>query len=288
MERFYLTFDEFFKLGAKAFFEAYGYKVTTEFELFKLPKKVDVLVIEAEGKRPPKDFALFTWFNQHNLISYKSPADRVREKDIRDAVIYLNGYINVTKDADYSNSTMTILANHIPQKFLKTNESHIEEISAGVWKISFGFFPVYFVDLNQTALTGIDQTFFRDFAETRSFKESLQNFHLKQEQKILDILQEFIYLRIESFENAKFEDFFMPATMKADITELVKPWYDRGIEEGIEEGIQKGKLEGKLEGELKKALETARHMLSRNMDISLVCEITGLTEEQLREHKIIS
>ncbi len=91
MERFYLTFDEFFKMGAKVFFEAFGYKVITEFELFKLPKKIDVLVIEAEEKTPPEDFALLTWFTSHNLISYKSPADRVREKDFRDALIYLNG-----------------------------------------------------------------------------------------------------------------------------------------------------------------------------------------------------
>jgi len=91
VERFYLTFDEFFKMGAKVFFEAFGYKVITEFELFKLPKKIDVLVIEAEEKTPPEDFALLTWFTSHNLISYKSPADRVREKDFRDALIYLNG-----------------------------------------------------------------------------------------------------------------------------------------------------------------------------------------------------
>ncbi len=69
-ERFYLTFDEFFKMGAKAFFEAFGYKVTTEFVLFRLPKKIDVIVIEAEEKSPPDDFALFKWFPSHNLISY--------------------------------------------------------------------------------------------------------------------------------------------------------------------------------------------------------------------------
>jgi len=54
-------------------------------------------VIESEGKSLPKDFVLFTWFTSYNLISYKSPADRVREKDFRDALIYLNGYINLSK-----------------------------------------------------------------------------------------------------------------------------------------------------------------------------------------------
>lgn len=267
MDRFYLTFDEFFKLGAKVFFEAYGYKVTTEFELFKLPKKVDVLVIETEGKEPPKDFALFTWFSQHNLISYKSPVDRIKEKDIRDAVIYLNGYINITKGADYENVTITILANHIPQKFLKVNKSHVVEISAGVWRINFGLFPVYFVDLNNTGLAGVDQTFFRDFAETQSFKESLEISRPKYDQKILDILQEFIYLRIESFEDAKFEEFNMPATMKADITELVKPWYEQG--------------------ELHSKLETARKMLEENTPLDFVLRVTGLSEEQLRENRIL-
>ncbi|GEM_PF-6698695 len=83
-------------------------------------------------------------------VTYYVPADRVREKDFRDAVIYLNGYTNLTDGADYKNTSMTILANHVPKKFLKNHAGNIENPSAGVWKIRYGLFSIYFVDINKT------------------------------------------------------------------------------------------------------------------------------------------
>ncbi len=52
-----------------------------------------------------------------------------------------------------------------------------------------------------------------------------------------------------------------------------------GKQEGIQQGMQ--------QGELLKALATARNMLARHMDITLIVELTGLSEQQLREHNII-
>ncbi len=54
-----------------------------------------------------------------------------------------------------------------------------------------------------------------------------------------------------------------------------------------EEGIEKGMEKSMLQGELRKALETARKMLARDLNLSLVLDVTGLTEAQLREHGII-
>ncbi len=65
------------------------------------------------------------------------------------------------------------------------------------------------------------------------------------------------------------------------------PGYEWIVAEGFEKGMQKGWQEGRQEGELRKALDTSRIMLSRNMELSLILEITGLTESQLREHGII-
>ncbi len=41
------------------------------------------------------------------------------------------------------------------------------------------------------------------------------------------------------------------------------------------------------QGELQAKLETARNMLSRNMELPLILEITGLSEGQLRDHGMI-
>ena len=39
--RIILTFDEFFKICSKTFFEEEGFRVETELEIFKLPKRLD-------------------------------------------------------------------------------------------------------------------------------------------------------------------------------------------------------------------------------------------------------
>ncbi len=46
-----LTLDTFFKIQCTEFFEALGCQVLTEVELFKQPRRLDVLIIEGgEGK----------------------------------------------------------------------------------------------------------------------------------------------------------------------------------------------------------------------------------------------
>lgn len=54
-----------------------------------------------------------------------------------------------------------------------------------------------------------------------------------------------------------------------------------GKEEGIEEGRQEGRQEGREEGIMK----TARNMLAKGLDISLIAEVTGLSEQVLQKLK---
>ena len=46
--QFKLKFDEFFKLCAKLFFPHFNFRVETEHEIFELPKKLDILLIEKQ------------------------------------------------------------------------------------------------------------------------------------------------------------------------------------------------------------------------------------------------
>ncbi|GHV48583.1 hypothetical protein FACS1894204_12920 [Synergistales bacterium] len=52
-------------------------------------------------------------------------------------------------------------------------------------------------------------------------------------------------------------------------------------EEGMEEGLEKGLEKGLEEGEAKKAFEVARRMLSRNMSVSDIIDVTGLGEDDI-------
>jgi predicted transposase/invertase (TIGR01784 family) len=55
--------------------------------------------------------------------------------------------------------------------------------------------------------------------------------------------------------------------------------YERALEEGIEKGRE--------EGEFRNRLDTARKMLMKGFSASEILEITGLSEEQLRENGIL-
>jgi predicted transposase/invertase (TIGR01784 family) len=55
--------------------------------------------------------------------------------------------------------------------------------------------------------------------------------------------------------------------------------YERALEEGIEKGRE--------EGEFRNRLDTARKMLMKGFSASEILEITGLSEEQLRENGIV-
>ena len=57
----------------------------------------------------------------------------------------------------------------------------------------------------------------------------------------------------------------------------------KGKQEGLLEGEQKGKQEGLLEGEQKGRIETAKAMLAKGMEMTLISEITDLPEAQLLE-----
>ena len=51
------------------------------------------------------------------------------------------------------------------------------------------------------------------------------------------------------------------------------------------EGRAKGRAEGRAEGELSKGLTVARNLLAIGMSWPQIMQITGLTEEQLRQLK---
>ena len=58
-----------------------------------------------------------------------------------------------------------------------------------------------------------------------------------------------------------------------------------GKQEGLLEGKQEGLLEGKQEGRIEEKIETAKAMLAKGMEITLISEITNLSETQLSELK---
>ena len=282
-KRFYLKFDEFFKLKCVPFFEFFGYRVETEVEIFKLPKKADVLIIESENPGRTSGFRIFRYWKKYNLLSYKAPDDRIRLKDIADSILYHSGYVNLQKGARWDNTTITLIGTGTPIGFLKKYGSFVKTLGDGHLALALNLFEIHILDLRKIPPGGLDALYLLNFGPRGRLPELAKTLKRparpqNHRGKILDRLREVLYTRILEFEpelESNLED-FMATSMKIDVTDLVKPYYDKGVEEG--------KLEGKAEGKL----EDARMMHGEGMEPALIRKITGLTEEQLRKAGILS
>ena len=280
--RIILTFDEFFKICSKTFFEEEGFRVETELEIFKLPKRLDLLVVKKPEQGIPEDFTLFRYWKENNLISFKSKPDALELSDIYDSHIYFYGYLNMTKSASFENTTMNLLVNTHPRAFLKKYSAYCKEIEQGVWEIDSNFYKVYLIEIHKISFEGIDRMYLGNFSTDDVFYKLLnllENSPKSKKANRIDKLKKIVSDRIEAFEkDPNIRRKYMATVYESDITDLVKPHLDKARVEGIE----KGKIEGKLEGKL----ESARLMKSKGYPISDILEITGLSELVLKENVI--
>ena len=86
--------DEAFKIFSKLFFEkGLKYQVQTDYELLKLPKRLDIVVIKGDISLAKK-LQFFSYFKEHNIISFKSFTDRLKKADCSASVeIGQTGYL---------------------------------------------------------------------------------------------------------------------------------------------------------------------------------------------------
>ena len=76
-------------------------------------------------------------------------------------------------------------------------------------------------------------------------------------------------------------DYIRRERAKTDYEHSLNARLEEGLQRGMQKGLKKGIKEGKVEGLREAKLETARKMLSRNMDIETIADLTGLTEEDI-------
>ncbi|MBE7437410.1 MAG: hypothetical protein HS115_03055 [Spirochaetales bacterium] len=293
MPRFKLRFDEFFKRMAVAFFELFGFRVTTEVELFKLPKKADVIVISTENLNSEairRYFSVLNYFKEHNIISFKSLGDRVGQDHIIELLSYYAGYINMTTGASPDNTTISLIAGNLPPKSMEPYTRFCRNQSPGHWILELNLLEIHVLDLKELVLSGYDSYFLAAYAPPERLpylaKIVQRTDPAGLEKNILDKLKESLYIRIKSFEPEDLWEGIMPTAMEADITDLVMPYLEKIREESELRGKLEGKLEGVAEGERRAKLETARRMHKRGLDLTIIAEDTGLTLEELKAEGI--
>ncbi len=278
-----LTLDTFFKIQCTEFFEALGCQVLTEVELFKQPRRLDVLIIEGGGgegrgaSQQPllgmrakhtihKKFHLLDYFQKYNLVSYKSFRDRFSISDIRDAMIYHQSYLNLEKKANEANSTVSLIVSQKPSKFLSETTSKVSQQVKGRYVIDYQAFKVYILNIEEAPLNdSLDGVFLSEFVKDKKKITMPADVRrgLVSDKKIVDILEEGLKTRLVTFEGR-----ILDMGAVADITKYVLP--------ELEKAEARGKAEGKTEGKA----EIFKKMYANGQSISQISSMTGLSEAE--------
>jgi flagellar biosynthesis/type III secretory pathway protein FliH len=64
---------------------------------------------------------------------------------------------------------------------------------------------------------------------------------------------------------------------------IVEEAKEEGIEQGRTEGLEQGRTEGLAEGEASKALEMAKALKDKGVDIDIIAETSGLSAEEIEK-----
>ena len=212
---------------------------------------------------------IFHYFLEHNLISYKSFQDKFSEADIRALDVYHRSYLNSEKDAENSNTTMTLVVSQKPVKFIKQNRQFVSEVLRGHYLVDYNIYQAHIINLEEIALDeGIDGILLSEFVkDAGKIAEPAKLQGISRSQNIIDILSAGLNFRRQRFEGVS----IMGAV--ADITDIVLP----KIEEAERRGMEKG-AEGKVK-------EVAKAMLLKGIALSDISEFTGLAEEEINKLK---
>jgi len=98
----------------------------------------------------------------------------------------------------------------------------------------------------------------------------------KQEAKRVEILLEMLKYLLSTRKDAekyRNKDFYK--LLEAEYMTVLDKILEEGELKGIEKGIEKGKI------------ETARNMRLEGIEVSVIVKVTGLTQEQLKENRIL-
>ena len=131
-------------------------------------------------------------------------------------------------------------------------------------------FPEYYLlcvdNFDKLAVTNLDEWI--DFLKTGEIKDSAKAPGLSDARKCLMV------------DKLSKED-------RADyVRHMENLRYQRSvIMTGYDDGLQEGRAEGRAEGEKNKALQIAKKMLSKGVDVDSIMEKTGLTKEEVYEAK---
>ena len=134
----------------KLYFEPFA-KVITDYEIIDLPKKVDLLIIEAD-KPIIEHLEVMKYFRRFNIIEFKSENDKLDlNRDLYKLGVYLNCTLFKVPESNINNTTFTLVSSRKLSKLLKLFKA--EKLRAGLYKINnISVIPIYVVIISEVEI----------------------------------------------------------------------------------------------------------------------------------------
>jgi len=131
-------------------------------------------------------------------------------------------------------------------------------------------FPEYFIirvnEFNAVATTPLEE-----------WLDYLKNGHIKEDTKapgLQEARTKLQFLQMNREERQAYERHLDNIMVQNDVIDTAR-----------DEGLEQGRIEGRIEGRAEGRDEVARNMIAAGLDDSVICQVTGLTQEQLAAMK---
>ena len=269
----YTHWDPVFVQLLQATLPAWGLEVLDKLKLGELPLEADLVIITRHKRSSRwKKHPLWQYLSPHNLIEFKSIHDPVTFGDFELVVAYTLLYRVKYKLSYRQKLSSWLIIPYIPKALKKALEHYqlpLTVVSEGIWECET-LFETYIVEYNHLPMA-------LDYAELKLFIKSGKP------------LQEVLELVIESKEKADWKQKLLktsleihPKELKEFLEKMMKTKAHEELEtyllELTKETREKERQEGRQEGRQ----ETARRMKVKGFSIGEICELTGLSEQEVK------
>jgi hypothetical protein len=284
-----IGFDECFKILATHFFSEFS-KITTDYEIINLPKKADVLVVEAD--KPITNYLrIFDYFKRFNIIEFKSANDPFRvDSDVPKILVYTGGIMMNEKNATFENTTFTLLTARKPVKLFKRYKKDVQKVKNGVYLLkNLVRVPVHVVVANEVVYPSLKTPEYKDkgkkggnldreLALVKEFSTGIERRRfirgvLHEVLKGNHRLKEYVHFAYSLYKNEMHKICEKEGMCMTIVEKNIREWVD---ELGLKDGYKK---EGKIEGKI----EDAINMKKEGFDDEFIAKITGLPLKKIEE-----
>ncbi len=157
----------------------------------------------------------------------------------------------------------------------KNNIEYLHEVKLRDEKNQVFYDKLTFVYIEMPKFNKNEENLITHFDKWLYFIKNLENFdHIPQRLKDKIFIKAFEIAEIAQFKPDQMDAYESSLKYYRDIKNVV----DSSYINGAKEGEIKGRIEGKLEGKY----ETAKKMISKGYDINEIIELTGLSEDDIK------